>query len=529
MRIVSVSRNHDASTVVLEDGELLLHTQEERHSRSKKDGVPFWGVIKAGKRYSRADHLCISATQAPDIVTEPRGTYHTVADVVFKKSFVNMAEYATHYFHGHHHLTHAAATFYGSGFYDAVCIVMDGGGSYFEKYGINVRERHSIFTAQYPAHFKKIHEELYALDPINQTDTISSHPESFGFIFKTACKAVGLHDGDAGKLMGMAAYGVNDDSLPDVYIDGVYSEAIEKLDLSSASFQTQANFAFKVQKQVQEKAIALVQKAVELSGKKNVCLSGGYALNCSFNYALLAELPEGVQLFVDPVAHDAGISVGAARYLWHSETGDMTIRPLKSLYLGFEPDYSNAGDLGDQTTPEAVAQLISDGNVVAIFQGKAEAGPRALGNRSILADPRMENGQEIINRIKGREWYRPLAGTVLAEHAADWFDLRGMYESPFMCYALDVFESVRPRIPAIVHVDGSCRAQTVTAEQNKAYYDLITAFYEKTGIPILMNTSFNLAGDPMVETLDDAIDTLKRSEIEYLYLPDVGKLVFSRN
>lgn len=529
MRIVSVSRNHDASTVVLENGELLLHTQEERHSRVKKDGVPFWGIIEAGKLYYSADSLCISATQPPDIVAEPRGTHHTVADVIFKKSFASQPEHTTYYFHGHHHLTHAATAFYGSGFDDAVCVVMDGGGSFFEKDGINVRERHSIFTAQYPAHFEKIHEELYALEPIDRTDTISSDPESFGFIFKTACRIIGLGQDDAGKLMGMAAYGVNDDSLPDVYINGVYSAAIEKLDLSSAPFQTQANFAFKVQKQVQEKAIALVQKAVKLSGKKNVCLSGGYALNCSFNYAFLAELPEGVQLFVDPVAHDAGTSVGAARYLWHSETGDMTIRPLKSLYLGFEPRYPDADDFGEPTTPEAVSKLIVDGNVVAIFQGKAESGPRALGNRSILADPRMENGQEIINKIKGREWYRPLAGTVLAEHAADWFDMRGMSESSFMCYALNVFESVRPRIPAIVHVDGSCRAQTVTAEQNPAYYDLITAFYEKTGIPILMNTSFNLAGDPMVETLDDAVDTLKRSEIEYLYLPDVGRLLYVPN
>jgi len=272
-----------------------------------------------------------------------------------------------------------------------------------------------------------------------------------------------------------------------------------------------------------------VQKAIELSGKKNVCLSGGYALNCSFNYALLAALPDDVQLFVDPVAHDAGISVGAARYLWHAETGDMTRRPLQSLYLGFEPDYAGLPESCVDTTSDDVAQLIEGGNLVAIFQGKAEAGPRALGNRSILADPRMKNGQEVVNKIKGREWYRPLAGTVLAEHAADWFEMRRLKESPFMCYALNVLGSVREKIPAIVHVDGSCRAQTVTQEQNSAYYDLISAFHRRTGVPILMNTSFNLAGDPMVETLEDAIDTLHRSKIEYLYLPDVGKLVFVRN
>lgn len=533
MKIIGVSRNHDSSTVVVEDGELVLHSQEERHSRIKKDGIPFWGLVKAGKIYNTAEHLCIAATFETPIVEEPKKTFGTVADIVFRKCFKFGLKYTTHYFHDYHHTTHAASAFYGSGFSDAVCVVMDGGGSHFdieaEGKTIPVREMASVFTAEYPAKFEKIYGEIGTTDLEIPSDTLPTQMGSFGHIFATACESVGMTWTDSGKLMGMAAYGVDDDSLPDVYVDGAYSDLIEKFDISDAPFQKQANFAFKVQKQVQEKAIAFVQKAVELSGKKNVCLSGGYALNCSFNYALLAALPDGVQVFVDPVAHDAGTSVGAARYTWHALTGDTTIRPLKSLYLGFEPSYPDADDLGAPTTPEAVSQLIADGNVVAVFQGKAESGPRALGNRSILADPRMENGQEIINKIKGREWYRPLAGTVLAEHAADWFDMRGMSESSFMCYALDVFESVRPRIPAIVHVDGSCRAQTVTAEQNPAYYDLITAFYEKTGIPILMNTSFNLAGDPMVETLDDAVDTLKRSEIEYLYLPDVGRLLYVPN
>jgi carbamoyltransferase len=524
MRIVSVSEVHDSSTAIVEDGELLVHTQEERHSRRKHDGEPFWSVIASGKKYKTAEHLCVSGFRKPLIAL-------TKNDFIFLKCF--FSEYVAHYFYDHHHLTHAAVAFYNSGFSDAVCIVMDGGGSHStvteDNKTIPVRELTTVFAAEYPAKFETIHKIIGTTDPNVLSDVLPTQWVSFGHIFESACKSVGLPWTAAGKLMGMAAYGADDNSLPDVYVDGVYSDAIESLDLSSASFQTQANFAFKVQKQVQEKAIAFVQKAIELSGKKNVCLSGGYALNCAFNYALLAALPDDVQLFVDPVPHDAGISVGAARYLWHAETGDMTRRPLQSLYLGFEPDYTGLPESCADATIDEVAQLIEAGNLVAIFQGKAEAGPRALGNRSILADPRMKNGQEVVNKIKGREWYRPLAGTVLAEHAADWFEMRGLKESPFMCYALNVLGNVREKIPAIVHVDGSCRAQTVTKKQNAAYYDLIKAFYEKTGIPILMNTSFNLAGDPMVETLEDAIDTVNRSKIEYLYLPDVGKLLHAPN
>ena len=143
----------------------------------------------------------------------------------------------------------------------------------------------------------------------------------------------------------------------------------------------------------------------------------------------------------------------------------------------------------------------------------------------MLFDPRVKDGKDIVNRVKKREYFRPFAGTVLLEHARDWFDMDRLEESPFMMYAVDVLPEKRDLIPSIVHVDGTCRIQTVTREQNKHYYDLISEFYKLTGVPILFNTSFNLAGDTMVDTIEDGLWTLRNSEIEYMYLPELNSLI----
>ena len=185
----------------------------------------------------------------------------------------------------------------------------------------------------------------------------------------------------------------------------------------------------------------------------------------------------------------------------------------------------NEGETEIEVTPTEVAQLLVDGNIVAIAQGRSEAGPRALGNRSILFDPRHPEGKDIVNRVKKREYFRPFAGTVLLEHARDWFDMDRLDESPYMMYAIDVLLEKQKEIPAITHVDGTCRVQTLKKDQNQNYYDLISEFHKLTGVPIVFNTSFNLAGDTIAETMDDALRTLRYSEIEYLYLPEIKKLI----
>ena len=164
--------------------------------------------------------------------------------------------------------------------------------------------------------------------------------------------------------------------------------------------------------------------------------------------------------------------------------------------------------------------LIDEEQIVAIFQNESEWGPRALGNRSILFDPRHPNAKNIMNTVKKREAYRPFACTVMLEHAEEYFDMLQLPESPWMSFAIQCKPKALKDIPTLVHADNTCRIQTVTEEQNPNYYNLIKGFYERTGVPIIFNTSFNLGGEAIVETVYDAIDTCNRSMINHLYIPE---------
>jgi carbamoyltransferase len=277
-----------------------------------------------------------------------------------------------------------------------------------------------------------------------------------------------------------------------------------------------------------------------MSGKKNVVLSGGYGLNCVANYWYLEELKdEGINLYVEPVSNDAGTAMGAALLQHRLVTNDSTVLSQRdTLYNG--PAYCYSDEEIKETadryeaevrsvTKEDIVNLLSERNIVSIFQGRSENGPRALGNRSFLYDPTDPSGKDHVNKVKRREYFRPFAGTILEEDVHEWFNLRGMKSSPTMMYAVNCQPGIEEKIPAIIHVDGTCRIQTVNEKQNPHYYNLIKAFKEKTGIPMVFNTSFNLGGDPLVETLDDAIRTLAKSDVEYLYLPEYDTLITVKN
>ena len=166
-----------------------------------------------------------------------------------------------------------------------------------------------------------------------------------------------------------------------------------------------------------------------------------------------------------------------------------------------------------------VANLLIDNHIVAIYQGRSEAGPRALGNRSFLMSPMNRDNKNIMNVMKGREMFRPLAACVLQKEASKWFDMLGMKESPYMTFSFKCIGD-KHSIPAVIHKDGSCRIQTVTKKQNKNFYKIIESFYKKTNVPMLLNTSLNLAGDALVETPEDALETFQKSTINYLYFPE---------
>jgi carbamoyltransferase len=222
--------------------------------------------------------------------------------------------------------------------------------------------------------------------------------------------------------------------------------------------------------------------------------------------------------------------------VYHQTTNDVKVRSYaNNLYLGPSYTYSKEDILAVtkkyqatevcESTNSDIVNLLKDRNIVAVFQGRSESGPRALGNRSILFDPSVVDGKDYVNSVKHREYFRPFAGSIMAEHAHEWFDLRGMKESPTMMYAVNCQPGIEEKIPSVIHIDGTCRIQTVTKEQNPLYYELINEFYKSTGIPMLFNTSFNLGGEPLVETLDDALRTLANSNIEYLYLPEYSVLI----
>tara|TARA_R110000787_G_scaffold258784_1_gene364005 strand:+ start:532 stop:1101 length:570 start_codon:yes stop_codon:yes gene_type:complete len=175
-----------------------------------------------------------------------------------------------------------------------------------------------------------------------------------------------------------------------------------------------------------------------------------------------------------------------------------------------------------------VAKLLLNNKIVGLFQGRSEAGPRALGNRSLLMSPLDKENKDKMNIYKKREMFRPLAASILQQEASKWFNMLGMEESPHMTFSFKCIKN-KNKIPAVIHVDGSCRIQTVTENQNKHYYNIINEFYKLSKVPILLNTSFNLAGDPLVETIEDALDTFKKSNLNYLYLPELKTLFKNDN
>jgi len=295
--------------------------------------------------------------------------------------------------------------------------------------------------------------------------------------------------------------------------------------------QVQMDLAWKCQKQTEERMIELIQKAHEETGETNIVVSGGYGLNCVANYKFWKAFPN-LKIHCEPISHDGGTTIGAAKYVYnYFAKNKQPLPPANSIYYGpkYDPDsYMEELDGREvtDTSYDDVAKLIREGNIVTIFQGRSEGGPRALGNRSILFDPTIKDGKDIVNSVKHREFFRPFACTIKKENVHEWFDLQGRDETPHMMYAVDALPGVAEKIPSVIHVDNTCRIQTVTQEQNEHYYNLISAFEKLSDTPILFNTSFNLGGDPLVETIEDAIDTLETSDIDWMYLPEIQKLVY---
>ncbi|WLW37190.1 carbamoyltransferase [Synechococcus phage S-MS29] len=531
LKHLGISRVHNASVTLLQDGEIVYHLENERLSGRKYDAFPFQCLTELDT--SDLNGIAIAGVGK---LTPADCFIRDDAYSLYVKTKENNYDTKVYDLWAMHHHLHAAHAFYNSGFDEAVCIVKDGMGSSINLSGPDFeegsygREITTTYKASYPANFavvdKHIAVPFKGMKRIGNTTVSDNIGE--GLAFQKLSQQFGFHELDAGKVMGMASYGneMNFNLYKDGYIDN-HIFTVTNNDLREVKcmfkpkdFQSKCDLAATIQKHTQEHVGQYILDMIEKTGCKNVCLSGGFFLNCVANYYYLSILPEDVNLYIEPVSSDAGTSIGAAKYIWHKQTNDTTKRPLQNLYLGPERnEFIHPSDTktGKYVTDDDVADLLIDGKVVAIYQGRSEAGPRALGNRSILFDPRNPAAKDIINRIKKREEFRPFAGTVLAEYADEYFDMRGLKESPFMMYAVDVLSD---KIPGITHVDNTCRIQTVTKEQNPHYYGLINSFHKKTGVPILFNTSFNLAGECIVETPEDAIRVLNNSDIDYVYFAE---------
>jgi carbamoyltransferase len=428
-----------------------------------------------------------------------------------------------------HHLAHAASAYFPSGFDRAAILNIDGigesAGSSLAK-GIGTRIQ-SVETFEYP--------------------------HSIGFMWEEFSEYLGFSNYDASKVMGLAAYG-----NPEVFRQtfqsilraeaenygiaqdflGVQPDKYARMEamfgpprgLEEEILPRHADIAAALQEATDAAVMALVRRAKRKVPFDNLCIAGGVALNCVTN-EVITRSGEFSNVFIPSAPHDAGTAIGAAFAAHCAKQKKPPQRGTSTPYLG--PSFKRSDILAavksagltarrSKSPARDAAEMIADGKIVAWFQGRMEFGPRALGNRSLLADPRRSEMRNILNqKVKHREDFRPFAPSVMAEHADEWFEVGAHSTShAFMLFAPEVKAEQRDRIPAVVHKDGTARVQLVSRKSNPRFHELISAFFAKTGVPLVVNTSFN-DSEPIVCTPTDAIVTFRKSGIDALFMDDV--------
>ncbi|KQW56679.1 MULTISPECIES: carbamoyltransferase [unclassified Ensifer] len=585
MRVLGISAfYHDSAAALVEDGRIVAAAQEERFTRRKHDAAfPMRAVeyclAEAGCGMSEIDHvvfyekpfLKFERLLETYLTTIPRGfrSFKTampiwIKEKLFQKKLLRQKlgklagskEWTGSLLFTEHHMAHAASSYFPSPFSNAAVLTMDGVGEWCTtSIGHGTDDRLAIF--------KEIH-----------------FPHSLGLLYSAFTYYTGfkVNSGEY-KLMGLAPYGQPRfaqtilDHLIDLKEDGSfrldqqYFDYCTGLTMTSPAFhrlfggeprkpesaltQREMDLAASIQAVTEEVVLRLARFAQLETGERNLCLAGGVALNCVANGKLLkAGIFENI--WIQPAAGDAGGALGAALTVWHgflSNGRKVNGRDsMEGAYLGpaygqkeIEQRLTTAGAvygvLSDSEVTESTVDALVEEKAVGWMQGRMEFGPRALGARSILGDPRSPTMQRTLNlKVKYRESFRPFAPSVRREDVSDWFDID--VDSPYMLLVGDVLESrrhqpntdeqelfgidrlnvSRSQIPAVTHVDYSARVQTVHRETNPRYWDLLTAFKARTGCPVLVNTSFNVRGEPIVCTPEDAFHCFMGTEIERLVI-----------
>ncbi len=556
MTILGLNAFHgDSSSAVLHNGELTAAIEEERFNRIKHwAGLPVLSA-RACLKGGQPGHIAISRDPKANFAAKLRWTATrpsnwarslskaknairiTQASEDLRTAGIGTATTKFHFVE--HHRAHLASAFFCSPFDEAAVISIDGFGDFSSvMWGIGRGNQIEVMGA---VHF----------------------PHSLGHFYTAFTQFLGFPNyGDEYKMMGLSAYGegrfasqVRDVVTTDRdqcrlnleyfthHIQGVemswdsgkpkigciYSPKMktvfgESRVPGSEILQRHKDLAASVQAVLEESYFALLNFVYKETRQKAVCLAGGVALNCVAN-GMIFERSDFRDVYVQPAAHDAGTSFGAALYVQHQILGQPRSFQLRHVYWG--PEYGDAEirqvltesnttwkQLSEDELVARTAQQIADGKIVGWFQGRMEFGPRALGNRSILADPRSRDMKDILNsRIKYREPFRPFCPSILAESVGEYFETA--YPAPFMVSAYKIKPAQRERIPAVTHGDGTGRLQTVDRDVNPLYWKLIRKFSEISSVPILLNTSFN-ENEPIVNTPGQAIDCFLRTKMDVL-------------
>ena len=567
MYILGINAFHaDSSACLMRDGKVVNAIEEERIRRVKHwAGFPIEAIKfclnDEGITIHDIDHITISRDPSANIINKVAHTFKnlvkfssiydrlvnsrkvaSIKSILANELSVKEDSISAEVHNIEHHRSHMGSAFFASPFNDSAILSVDGFGD---------------FTST-----------MIAVGKGNSIEVLDSvlYPHSLGVFYTAFTQFLGFnHYGDEYKVMGLAAYGkpeyvaelediisetenglfklnekyfrhpkegvtmVWENGIPEIGI--LYSDYwVEKLGGARTNgeevTERHMNMASSMQRLCENAIFRMLNHLHEVTGLDNLCLTGGVAQNSVANGKILANTPFS-RLYVPSAGHDAGTSIGSALYFYNNELGKDRIEPMFSGALGskFSPKEIegilvdmklNYKACSDDTLYDEVTNGIIDGGVIGWFQGRAEFGPRALGNRSILVDPRRKDAKELLNKkIKKRESFRPFAPSILKEHVVDFFETDD--EVPFMEKVFVIRKERREEIPAVTHIDGTGRLQTVDAKVNERYYKLISAFNDKTGIPILLNTSIN-ENEPIVNTPKEAIDCFLRTDMDMLVL-----------
>ena len=528
-KIIGFHSGHDCSYSVMDKGIPVIHNELERFTRKKEhlgDALEF--IFQTYENWEDVNYFT-------HVVDNWKGGHTTRYPETAKKLDKHITDNGGEFWYFGHHQSHAANAFYSSNFDDALIVTIDAGGWDFieECEGKQSYKDYEVMATGFTISIgngntiERLHiKDIYDFNIGGGWNKMLEHV----FDLSTGYP----YGNQAGTIMAMACMG-DYNKYGDYFKDRIHLPQVMDVQpikeiVDKGGEKAQFDISAAIQWSSEYQILRRIEYYVNKYQPKNLCLAGGVALNSVF-VGRCYEFFEGIveNIYIPPVPYDAGLPIGASQILWHGENfmnqPRITWKDNSPTYLGFTYHKDSIEEAikknKDKVTTEVVDDetvidlLTKDDNVISVYGGGSESGRRALGNRSILADPRNENMKDIINeKVKHRQWFRPFAPSILRDDVSDWFELD--VDSPYMTTVIKFKEEVRDKVPAVVHFDGSARLQTVTENDNKWYYNFIKKFKEKTSVPIVLNTSFN-DREPIVETPEHAINCFLRTDIDYLY------------